>query len=455
MDAARDHRRFVRDRRIPGTQVGTVHTTTQGEDTLHMPDRRRRAAHRLPQPPASHRGVAAGHVRTPGEAPGLGRDRRLSERRDAPTEATALGTGGPPLAARAAPTAGGTSRAAGRGLGTGGLPGSSRTSVIPSIALSTAASNASGSARWARNAAGEPNRRRTSDAQRPEASGEMSGQQPAPGGTPVGDDGGSDAGEHNPFAPPPAGAPDQPWQPRAHADSNGQGGGSDQDGHSRDGDRPDGGGQSGDDERPARPAWGSQWSSRQPGRSSGGFGTDPSRQQGDERKDDHGEPDQGSGGRPRWDPSDPAQRRARYALLAGLWAFFFALFSLHEIALLLGALSVYWAISSLRATPRAGAERPDGGVDAPPPAAGDTRAAQPSPAQPTPAQRSARSKSTAAISGLVTGGLALLITVGGYAFQIAYSDYYTCVDDALTKTAHHACEQKLPDQLRPLLTLGD
>ncbi|MYV93762.1 hypothetical protein GT350_26580, partial [Streptomyces sp. SID1034] len=54
----------------------------------------------------------------------------------------------------------------------------------------------------------------------------------------------------------------------------------------------------------------------------------------------------------RWDPTDPAQRRARYALLSGMWAFFFALFDMPEVALLLGALGLYWAISSLRAKPK-------------------------------------------------------------------------------------------------------
>jgi hypothetical protein len=51
----------------------------------------------------------------------------------------------------------------------------------------------------------------------------------------------------------------------------------------------------------------------------------------------------------RWDPTDPAQRRARYALLSGMWAFFFVLFGWSYVALLLGALALYWGISALRA----------------------------------------------------------------------------------------------------------
>ncbi|WP_432445662.1 hypothetical protein [Streptomyces rapamycinicus] len=66
----------------------------------------------------------------------------------------------------------------------------------------------------------------------------------------------------------------------------------------------------------------------------------------------------GGPGGPRWDPNDPAQRRARYALLSGMWAFFFALFSLPQIALLLGVLALYWGISSLRAKPRRTAPSP-------------------------------------------------------------------------------------------------
>ena len=50
----------------------------------------------------------------------------------------------------------------------------------------------------------------------------------------------------------------------------------------------------------------------------------------------------------RWDPTDPLQRHARYSLHTGIWALFFSLFSLPEVALLLGALSLYWGINALR-----------------------------------------------------------------------------------------------------------
>lgn len=207
----------------------------------------------------------------------------------------------------------------------------------------------------------------------------------------------------NPFAPPPEGGPDRPWQPRRPEEQGG------------------GGEEPGQPEQP--PAWGSQWSSRQPGRHNGGFGGPQGGGQ---------DPSNGSGGGPRWDPADPAQRRARYALLAGLWGFFFALFSLPEVALLLGALSVYWGVSALRA--KAGPR--DANAPAPPPGG-------------------FRPQVTAAVSGLVMGGLALAIVVSTFGFQLVYRDYYTCVDDALTQTARQSCETHLPKQLRPLLSAED
>ncbi|MFI9721463.1 hypothetical protein ACIHFE_17725 [Streptomyces sp. NPDC052396] len=212
-----------------------------------------------------------------------------------------------------------------------------------------------------------------------------------------------DRSEDNPFAPPPQGQADRPWQPR---EPEGESGG------------PEGGG------RPDQPpAWGSQWSSRQPGRHSGGFGGPPG---GDQN------PSGGPGGGPRWDPADPAQRRARYALLAGLWGFFFALFSLEEVALLLGALSVYWGISSLR-----------------------TKTAPREKGAPAPQPGGARPQVTAAVSGLVMGGLALAIVLSTFGFQLVYRDYYTCVDDALTQTSRQSCQTHLPKQLRPLLSAED
>jgi hypothetical protein len=180
----------------------------------------------------------------------------------------------------------------------------------------------------------------------------------------------SDEQEHDPFAPPPKGAPDRPWQPRG--------------GH------------------------GDRWSSNQPERhdpSNGPFGSSgphpPVRPQG-----------------PRFDVTDPAQRRARYALLAGMWGLFLGLFSMAPVALLLGALALYWGISALRAKPKAGDQRP---------------------------------QFTAALSGVLMGVLALAIVAASFTFQLAYRNYYSCVQDALTQPARQACSELLPKQLQPVL----
>ncbi|MFF0220711.1 hypothetical protein [Streptomyces sp. NPDC004629] len=229
----------------------------------------------------------------------------------------------------------------------------------------------------------------------------------APSGGQNGDERGGAAQDDNPFAPPPEGTPDRPWQPR----------------------RPKGGDDdSSSDENgtPQRPSsWGSQWSDRQPGRSSGGFGDRP------------GTGPQGPGGGTpgpglRWDPTDPAQRRARYALLCGMWAFFFALFSWPYVALLLGALALYWGITALRAKPRT-----------------------PDPDSPAPAQtgrpQTGRPQTAAAVSGLVTAALALSLVAATFTAQLVYRDYYTCVNDALTNEAKQSCNHLLPQELRTLL----
>ncbi|GAB2466062.1 hypothetical protein [Streptomyces incanus] len=210
--------------------------------------------------------------------------------------------------------------------------------------------------------------------------------------------------ENNPFAPPPEGSPDQPWQPRHPS---GDEGGDD--------DRGDNG---------SRSHWGGRWSDRQPGRSSGGFGERPRGPEGQGG---------GAGGPqrpgPRWDPTDPAQRRARYSLLSGMWAFFFALFGWPYVALLLGALAVYWAVSALRAKPRAASD----------------------PDAPAPPEQTGRPQTTAAVSGLVTASLALILVAVSFTAKVVYQDYYTCTSDALTQQSKESCNNLLPDELRNLL----
>ncbi|MFK4225156.1 hypothetical protein [Streptomyces sp. NPDC019890] len=236
--------------------------------------------------------------------------------------------------------------------------------------------------------------------------------------------------ETNPFAPPPEGRPDQPWQPRRPAnDSSSSSSAPDLDSDS-DSD-------SGDRDSSSR---GSQWSSRQPGRSSGGgFGGRPGGQPGQ-----NGGGQQGPDGSPpaglKWDPTDPAQRRARYALLSGMWAFFFALFDLPEIGLLLGALALYWSISSLRAKPT---RRTADALTSPTP---------PPPGAPS---SSNRPQLTAAVSGLVMASIALVIVTASFTAQLVYRDYYTCVNDALTKSGQLACNDLLPDPLRGVIGIKE
>ncbi|MFI6726533.1 hypothetical protein NRF20_18200 [Streptomyces sp. R-74717] len=254
----------------------------------------------------------------------------------------------------------------------------------------------------------------------------------------------------NPFAAPPEDRPDQPWQPRHPSDAGNGNGNNQGNGGRGNGDGSSEGGSSDD-----RPVWGSQWSSQQPGRQSGGFGGRPGGQSGPNGQGGPG----GSPGGLRWDPTDPAQRRARYALLCGMWAFFFALFDFPEIALLLGALAVYWSISSLRAKPN-GASAP-GAAGAPGTAAasgtpavgplqgsGSGRVPASTPGAPA-APGYGRQQTTAAVSGLVTALLALSIVATTFTVQLVYRDYYTCVNDALTKSGQLACNDLLPKPLEP------
>ncbi|EST39323.1 hypothetical protein N566_02625, partial [Streptomycetaceae bacterium MP113-05] len=139
--------------------------------------------------------------------------------------------------------------------------------------------------------------------------------------------------EDNPFAAPPDGRPDRPWRPRRpERGEGGEGHGSDSQGKPEPEDAKDSGGS---------PS-GSRWSSKQPGPHDGGFG-------GSRRPDQSGD---GNGGRRtpgmRWDPTDPKQRHARYALHGGILGLFCALIGQIELALLLGAFSVYWGVSALR-----------------------------------------------------------------------------------------------------------
>jgi hypothetical protein len=121
-----------------------------------------------------------------------------------------------------------------------------------------------------------------------------------------------------------------------------------------------------------------------------------------------------------------------------MWAFFFALFDMSEIALLLGALALYWAISSLRA-PR----HPESETNQP----GST---------PNPYSTTARPHTATAVSGLVTAALALTLVAANFTVELVHRDFYTCVGDSLTRTAQLDCNELLPEgPLRELYGVQD
>jgi hypothetical protein len=257
--------------------------------------------------------------------------------------------------------------------------------------------------------------------------------------------------ERDPFAPPPEGAPDRPWGPRT--------GNSDQQ------QQPAAGGEQGEPGESADPGERPQDT---PPRSRPGNAARPARPP--------VRPGQGSqqpgGGLPpgtRFDPADPVQRHARYALLAGLWGIFFAFFGLSELSLLLGSLALYWGISSLRgqrrarngggtptaataaaatvsgARPASGAARPAATPPPPPPplATGGVRPAPNNPSQ-------SRPQATAALSGVIAGGAALALVLSTFVVQLVYKPYFDCAADALTNTAKHSCSTLLPEPLHDL-----
>jgi hypothetical protein len=266
----------------------------------------------------------------------------------------------------------------------------------------------------------------------------------------------------NPFAPPPEGAPDRPWQPRQPSGDAGAPGGSGGSGHSGgsggdgsggsggsgsggsgsgDGDGDDQGRQGPPPPPYGPPAWGSQWSSRQPqsGRPAP-FAHGPE----DGRKGPTGPQGQG----PRFDPTDPAQRRSRYALVCGGWGLIFSLLGWTAVGLLLGALALYWGISALRMSPE---DRATARAQAASALADATQSKRPAP--PAPGPDAQRSFLTAAWTGIVTSALTLAIVGATYGFQLAYRDYYDCKSDALTSPAAHACQKLLPSPLRDMPAL--
>ncbi|MFC1438253.1 hypothetical protein ABUW04_08290 [Streptacidiphilus sp. N1-10] len=268
-------------------------------------------------------------------------------------------------------------------------------------------------------------------------------------------------GPRDPFAPPSKDAPDRPWQPRQpqhpqDSQHSGHSGHSGHPGQHRNDERgwatetpPDEqGGDSEDgpqDGRPPRPVvppphpWSPGYQGQQPPRPL----YSPAPQA------------------PRFDPTDPVQRRARYALLSGMWGIFFLILGVPYITLLLASLALYWAISSLRGTAKTPTSALDGtgvgaGTAGP---AGPFPGAPPAPTAPTapgapPAPPGygmpgyhpgyvppyqTRPQVPAAMGGLIAAivGLAMVATVFGV--QLYYKSFYDCQNNALTKAAYNSC----------------
>ncbi|WP_329564791.1 hypothetical protein [Kitasatospora sp. NBC_01266] len=223
---------------------------------------------------------------------------------------------------------------------------------------------------------------------------------------------GKSSDERNPFAPPPEDAPDQPWRPRLPqrpADDGAEGA-------PEDGERPVGEGRPGRAPVPPPHPWSPNW------QGGGGPGW-PDRQPG---------PPQ-----PRFDPNDPQHRRSRYALMSGMAALFCGLQDIASLALLFGALALYWGVSALRPGAQEGA-------------AGTVRAAQ-APAEPPsgapvawPYGQRSRPQVPAALGGLLTGGVAIALVLGLFSVELAYRPYFTCVNDSLTSVAEQSCSTLAP-----------
>ncbi|MEV6973015.1 hypothetical protein [Kitasatospora sp. NPDC093806] len=200
---------------------------------------------------------------------------------------------------------------------------------------------------------------------------------------------GDDTGERNPFAPPPADAPDQPWRPRAPRPTG-------------DADQPDG--QGGDpDERPLVPPP-HPWS---PGYQGNGWHPRPAAPQ-----------------PPKLDPNDPAQRKARNAALAGMGALVCAFASLHYVALFIGGLAIVWGVSAMRAPKAAAPADGTGGVP--------LESSAPNPLTP------------AALAGILTGAMTVVFVSSVLGLAVRYHDYVTCVQDSLTASGTDGCERLAP-----------
>ena len=244
--------------------------------------------------------------------------------------------------------------------------------------------------------------------------------------------------QDNPFAPPAEGTPDRPWEPRQPSSGSGS---PDSSGSDSSGSDSSGSGSQPPDRRQP-PTWGSQWGNQPPqGGRPDPFGRRPG-------QENNGGPTGPQGTAPRFDPTDPAQRRSRYALICGMWGLLFWILGWSNVSLLLGALALYWGISALRMSPETRAEARATAASA---LADATQTARPAP--PAPGPDAQRSFLTAAWTGIITSAVTLALVAATFALQIAYRDYYTCKKDALTTPTSQTCDHLLPAALRHVPSL--
>ncbi len=140
---------------------------------------------------------------------------------------------------------------------------------------------------------------------------------------------------------------------------------------------------------------------------------------------------------PRFDPTDPVQRRARYALLSGMWGFLFLILGIPYLTLLLGAFALYWGISALRG--QAKPANPAQQAVQPGPQYGPQYGRQPSGYSPYYPQPSPKPQAPAAIGGLIAGTVSLALVAALFGFQLYYKSFFDCRANALTNTAYNAC----------------
>jgi hypothetical protein len=220
--------------------------------------------------------------------------------------------------------------------------------------------------------------------------------QKSDGGTPP-------EGSRDPFAPPPKDAPDRPWQPRKQPAHPPQRGYANENPQGRSGTPEDEDGHSDEPQRPVPPPH--PWSPGHQGRPQQPLGYGPMPQG------------------PRFDPSDPVQRKARYALLSGMWGIFFLILSVPYATLLLASLALYWSISALRGTPK---------KPVPP------TAPTPTPYGPVPPYAN-RPQVPAAVGGLIASVVGLSLVAVVFGVQLYYKNFYDCQSAALTQKASDAC----------------